>query len=210
MMTKLELYMNDTRNQDRIEPGKYNIIYADPPWRYRNYSMGLLAEKGEKWVRGHGLPPYDVMNNSDICGLPIIDIAAKNSILLMWATYPKLEEAFEVIAAWGFEYKTVVFTWVKQNPSGVGFHFGCGFHSRANPEICLLASRGNGLRRVDNSVPNLIITPIEGHSKKPHEARLRIQRLYGNVLRIELFARQRYNGWDAWGNETPNGNDIEF
>lgn len=210
MITKLNLYGSATLNQDRIEPDKFNIVYADPPWRYRNWSMGDLAERGERWARGHGLPPYDVMNNGDICNLPIKEIAAKNSILLMWATYPKLEESFEVIRAWGFEYKTVGFTWVKQNPSGVGFHFGLGFHSRSNPEICLLATRGNGLRRADNSVPNLIISPLEEHSKKPAEVRLRIQRLYGDVPRIELFARQRSEGFAAWGNQAPGGSDIDL
>lgn len=197
-------------NKDRIEPDKYNLIYADPPWRFKNWSMKELVERGEKWARRMGRSPYDVMTTADICRLPVADLAAKNSILFMWATYPKLADALEVIRAWGFEYKTVGFTWVKQNKSGVGFHFGLGYHTRGNPEICLLSTRGKGLRRVDNSVPNLLIEPVGEHSKKPMEARYRIERLYGNLPRIELFARQRIDGWAAWGNQVPNGNDIEL
>lgn len=202
--------IQDIRNQDRVEPGRYNIIYADPAWRFKNWSMAELAQRGERWARRNGRSPYDVMTTADICSLPVADLAARDSILLMWATYPKLEEAFDVIRAWGFQYKTVGFTWVKQNPSGVGFHFGLGYHSRGNPEICLLATRGKGLRRVDNSVPNLLISPLEEHSKKPDEARIRIMRLYGKVPCLELFARQRWPGWDAWGNQVPGGSDIEI
>lgn len=196
-------------NRDRIESNKFNIIYADPPWRFKNWSMKELAKRGEKWARRNGRSPYDVMNHNDICALDIAGIAAKNSILFMWATYPKLEEAFEVIKAWGFVYKTVGFTWVKQNPSGVGFHFGLGYHTRGNPEICLLATRGKGLRRIDNSVPNLLISPLGEHSQKPGEARRRIERLYGDVPRVELFARQQPEGWQVWGNEVESDIQIQ-
>ena len=202
--------LNPSLNQDRIEPDKFNIIYADPPWRFKNWSMKELSKRGEKWARRNGRSPYDVMDHAAICALPVADLAAKNSILFMWATYPKLPEALEVVSAWGFEYKTVGFTWVKQNKSGVGFHFGLGYHTRGNPEICLLGTRGKGLRRVDNSVPNLLISPLGEHSQKPNDARLRIARLYGDVPKIELFARQRVEGWSAWGNQVPEGNDIEI
>jgi N6-adenosine-specific RNA methylase IME4 len=85
------------KNKDRIEANKYNIIYADPPWRFKNWSMTELAKRGEKWARRNGRSPYDVMNHDDICALDVTSIAARNSVLLMWATYPKLEESFEVI-----------------------------------------------------------------------------------------------------------------
>ncbi len=197
-------------NTDRIEPGKFNIIYADPPWRFKNWSMTELAKRGEKWARRNGRSPYDVMNHADICNLDIGSLTARHSILLMWATYPKLDEALEVVKAWGFTYKTVAFTWVKQNPGGVGFVLGLGYHTRGNPEICLLATKGKGLRRVDKSVPNLLIAPRREHSRKPDEARHRIERLYGDVPRVELFARQRADGWAAWGNEVPGGCDVEL
>ena len=85
---------------------------------------------------------------------------------------------------------------------------GLGYHTRGNAEICLLTTRGNGLRRVDNSVMQVIIDAVGEHSQKPDEARSRIVRLYGDVPRIELFARQRTPGWDIWGNEAPGGSDI--
>ena len=186
---------------------KYSIILADCPWRYANWSMSELAQRGEKWARRNGRSPYDVMMTSDICALPVADLAAKDCILFCWATYPKLPDALEVIKAWGFTYKTVAFTWVKNNPSGVGFHFGLGFWTRQNPEICLLATRGKP-KRIDNRVPNLIIYPRGEHSRKPDEIRERIVRLVGDVRRIELFARQRTPGWDIWGDQAPQGSDI--
>jgi site-specific DNA-methyltransferase (adenine-specific) len=111
-----------------------------------------------------------------------------------------LEDALSVIEAWGFTYKTVAFTWVKTNRSGKGFHFGLGYWTRANPEICLLATRGRP-RRVSRSVPNLLVSPLRDHSRKPDEARDRIVELCGDLRRAELFARQKVAGWCAWGDE---------
>lgn len=197
------------QNQDRIKPGRFNIIYADPPWRFKQWEMADSPEPGEQWARRNGASPYDVLDQAALGALDVPAIAAPDSVLLLWATYPKLAEALDVIAAWNFVYKTVAFTWVKQNRSGIGFHMGQGFHSRQNPEICLLATRGEGLRRVDASVPNLVIEPRREHSRKPNEEiTARIERLYGDVPRIELFARQRTEGWSAWGNEVPGGSDI--
>lgn len=89
--------------------------------------MKELAKRGEKWARKNGRSPYPVMATPDIAALPVADLAAKDCALFLWATYPKLKDAFEVMEGWGFEYKTVAFTWVKVNPSGVGFHFGLGY-----------------------------------------------------------------------------------
>ena len=186
---------------------KFDIIYADPPWRFKNWSIGELAKRGEKWARRNGRSPYDVMDLPDICNLPISDISAKDSVLFMWATYPKLEDAFQVIKSWGFTYKTIAFTWVKLNPGGLGFHFGLGYWTRQNPEICLLATRGKP-KRIDNCVPNLIISPRHEHSRKPDEVRDRIVKLIGNLPRIELFARRKCDGWQSWGNEVES--DIEI
>lgn len=211
------VYSSSRLNQDRIQPGKFNIIYADPPWRFKNWSMKDLAERGEKWARRNGRSPYDVMDTQAICSLPVADLAARDSILLMWATYPKLPDALAVIEAWGFEYKTVAFSWVKLNPSGQGFKMGLGYHTRGNVEPCLLATRGDGLRRVDSGVMQVIIdegdcliAPVGEHSQKPAEARKRIERLYGDVPRVELFARQRTEGWAIWGNQAPGGSDVEL
>lgn len=206
-------------NYDRIQPGKFNIIYADPAWRFKNWSMKELAERGEKWARRNGRSPYDVMTTEDICALPVGELAARDSVLIIWATYPKLEDALQVIKAWGFTYKTVAFSWLKLNPSGQGFKMGLGYHTRGNVEPALLATRGDGLRRVDKGVMQVIIdedqgdcliAPVGEHSQKPAEARKRIERLYGDVPRVELFARQRTLGWQIWGNEAPGGSDIKL
>jgi N6-adenosine-specific RNA methylase IME4 len=140
------------------------------------------------------------MSTEAIRALPVSMIAAPDCALLLWATYPMLPDALSVIEAWGFTYKTVGFTWVKTNRSGRGFHFGLGFWTRANPEICLLATRGRP-RRVSRSVPNLLVSPLREHSRKPDEARDRIVALCGDLPRAELFARQKVPGWSAWGDE---------
>jgi N6-adenosine-specific RNA methylase IME4 len=168
---------------------QYNIIYADPPWRYDNKGGQGVAENH-----------YPTMNISDICALPVADIAAKDSALFLWATFPMLPEALRVIEAWGFKFKTVAFVWLKQNRKALTWFYGLGFWTRGNAEICLLATRGKP-KRHDNSVHQFIISPIEQHSKKPDEARDKILRLMGDMPRVELFARQTAPGWDSWGNE---------
>jgi len=140
------------------------------------------------------------MKLPDICALPVADIAADDCALFLWATYPNLQQAFEVIKAWGFTYKTVAFTWVKRNKKSPGWFTGLGYWTRANAEICLLATRGQP-KRISKSVRQIIDTPIERHSKKPGEARNRIVELMGNVPRIEMFAREKSDGWDVFGNE---------
>jgi N6-adenosine-specific RNA methylase IME4 len=172
---------------------QYNIIYADPPWRFKNWSIGERAKRGEKWARRNGRSPYDVMN--------------RDCALFLWATHPKLPDALQVMEGWGFEYKTVAFTWVKQNRGGVGFHFGLGYWTRQNPEICLLGTRGKP-KRVDNSVPHLVISPLREHSRKPDEVRRRIVALMGDLPRVELFARQAPDGWDVFGNEVESTVEV--
>ena len=150
---------------------------------------------------------YDTMSVEEICGLSIDEIANKDAVLLLWATFPKLPEALRVIKAWGFQYKTVAFVWLKQNKSGKGWFFGLGFWTRGNAEICLLATKGNP-HRYSNSVHQFIISPLRQHSQKPDEAREKIVALMGDPPRVELFARTKTEGWDVWGNEVPC--DIEL
>ncbi len=171
---------------------KYNIIYADPPWQYKTYS-----EKGQlRSAERH----YSTMSLSDIQALPIADIADKNCTLFMWTTVPHLKECFSVIDAWGFEYKTVAFVWIKKNRKSEGLFWGMGHWTRANAELCILATKGHP-KRISASVHQVVISRVEEHSKKPNEVRNRIIKLVGELPRIELFARRRYDGWDAWGNE---------
>jgi len=166
---------------------KYSIIYADPPWSYSDRKCSGAAE-------GH----YSTMPIDDICALPISAIAAEDCVLFLWATYPLLPEALRVIEAWGFRYKSIAFQWVKLNPrSGTPF-FGLGRWTRGNTEPCLLAVKGKP-HRVSNGVFQLIQEPRERHSQKPGIVRQRIVELCGDRPRIELFAREKAEGWDAWG-----------
>ena len=149
------------------------------------------------------------MNTQDIANLPVGDIADKDCVLFLWATYPKLEDALAVVKGWGFRFKTVAFTWVKLNPSGKGYHFGLGYWTRQGTELCLLATRGKP-KRVNNSIANLVIAPRGEHSSKPKEVRDRIVQLMGPLPRVELFARgmgKIDNGWVNAGLEI-DGQDI--
>ena len=169
---------------------KYNIIYADPPWAYRN--MGNIQATANEH--------YSTMNNQDICDLKVEDIADDNSILFLWATFPKIQEALDVIKAWGFEYKTVGFNWVKTNPkSGTPF-FGVGWYTKSNAEVCLIGVKGKS-PKVSNSVSSIVIEPRGKHSAKPNVVREKIVEFCGDIPRIELFAREKTKGWDVWGNE---------
>ena len=136
----------------------------------------------------------------DICNLPVKDISADNSVLLMWVIDPMLDLAFDVIEAWCFQYKTVGFTWAKTNKTNMGMFTGLGYWTRGNPEMCLLATKGKP-KRVSKSVAQLVIDQRREHSRKPDRIRDNIVKLCGDLPRIELFARQRVEGWDCWGNE---------
>ena len=172
---------------------QYNIIYADPPWKYQ----------GGQNLRGSPSKHYPVMPLDEICALPVSKFATENCTLFLWVIFPKLEECFEVIKAWGFVYKTVAFVWIKQTRKSGGWFMGCGHWTRANAEICLLATKGRP-QRLSKSVRQLIISPVEQHSKKPDVVRDRIVELVGDLPRLELFARQKAAGWDVWGNEVLN------
>ena len=147
------------------------------------------------------------MSLEEIKSLPVREIAAEDCALFLWATFPCLKEALEVIDAWGFTYKTVAFVWVKQNRKSESLFWGMGFWTRANAEICIIATKGHP-KRVSCGIHQIIISHIEQHSKKPDEARNRIVALMGDLPRIELFARQKTDGWDVWGNEV--NSDISF
>lgn len=174
------------------EPGKYSVIYADPPWHSRVWSKKGAGRSAESH--------YSTMSLEDIKALPVHLLAAKDCALFLWVTFPLLKEAWPVLDAWGFSYKSVAFVWVKQNRNAPTLFTGMGYWTRANAEICLLATRGHP-KRANAGVHQVIMSHIEEHSKKPEEARSRIVRLMGDVPRIELFARSRAPGWDVWGNE---------
>ena len=170
---------------------KYKIIYADPPWSYKDKALAGNRGAGCK---------YQTQSQEWLKQLPISKITDNDCILFLWVTMPKLNECFELIKAWGFEYKTVAFTWVKRNKKSNTWFMGMGCWTRANSEICLLATKGKP-KRINASVHSVIDTPIEIHSKKPDITKERIVKLVGELPRIELFARQKTDGWDSWGNE---------
>ena len=146
------------------------------------------------------------MSLNDICGLPVQSIAGDNCVLFLWCTYPMLREGLDVIAAWGFKYKSIAFQWIKLNKSGNGYFFGLGRWTRGNTEPCLIAVKGKP-QRINNSVSQIVETPIGRHSEKPSIVRDKIVSLIGDRPRIELFARQQIPGWDSWGLETTKFND---
>ena len=171
---------------------KYKIIYADPAWYFKTYS-----NKGNK---RSAIQHYNCMSIDDIYNLPINSICNNDCILFLWVIDPMLPEAIKVIKSWGFKYKTVAFTWVKENKKSNGYFTGMGYWTRANPEQCLLATKGNP-KRISKAVKQLVIDVRREHSRKPDCIRDRIVELVGDLPRIELFARQKVQGWDSWGNE---------
>jgi N6-adenosine-specific RNA methylase IME4 len=183
-----------------IAAGKtFGVIYADPPWTFDTYS-----EKGKE-TRSPELH-YRTMSLDDIKALPVARLAAPDCLLFLWTTMPRLPDAIDVIRAWDFKYKTVGFTWVKTTPSakfinrdGEGLHWGTGYWTRANAELCLLAGKGHPKRR-DKGVHQVVISPVREHSEKPEEVSVRIERLVGGPY-LEMFARRERPGWTVFGNE---------
>lgn len=175
---------------------KYKIIYADPPWTYRVWSKATGLKRS---AQSH----YQTMNKEELQKMKdvIQKISAKDSVLLMWVTPPCLEEGLELIKEWGYTYKTIAFSWVKQNKKSDSLFWGMGYYTRANIELCLLATKGKTLERKSKSVHQVIMSKIREHSRKPDEIRDKIVELFGNIPRIELFSRQKIEGWDCWGNE---------
>lgn len=176
--------------QISLPPETFNIIYADPPWMYRDKCHA--GKRGAEYK-------YPCMTIHDLHNLPVQDIAAEDCTLFLWVTWPMLEEGLELIKAWGFKYKTIGFVWLKMTKLRKIF-WGMGNWTRANTEICLLATKGKP-KRINAGVHSVIMSGIRKHSQKPEEARERIVQLMGDLPRIELFAREKTEGWSTWGNE---------
>lgn len=190
-----------------IPRGKYAAIYADPPWHFKTYN-----EKGRKrspdWRPFKGSPSahYDTMSAEQIRALPVADIAAENACLFLWICWPLLPEALALIPAWGFEYKTLAFSWTKAHAGQLDMlrdetppQIGMGYWTRSNHEACILATRGKP-KRLRADVRQAIIEPRREHSRKPECVPERIERLVGGPY-IELFGRTERQGWDVFGNQ---------
>jgi N6-adenosine-specific RNA methylase IME4 len=178
--------------------GHYGAIYADPPWHFDVWAEGSARNAASK---------YDTMSTADIARMPVVDLAATDCALFMWIVWPRLKESLAVIQSWGFEYKTCAFCWVKANAKQIDFfrddadvQVGMGYWTRANSEVCLLATRGKP-KRLNADVRQGIIAPRREHSRKPEGVHARIERLVAGPY-CELFARQKRLGWDVWGNQT--------
>jgi N6-adenosine-specific RNA methylase IME4 len=195
---------------------RYHIIYADPPWKYN------ARKKTNTKFGGGAMGHYPCMTLKEIKNIEVSKITEQNCALFLWTTFPKLQESLDVIKEWGFTYKTLAFSWHKLNQDGSLF-FGVGSYTKSNCEVCLFATKGSvGILKKGEKIPdskeklvvrsNFVSSAINAkrsrHSKKPDEIRDRIVELFGDVSRIELFARKESDGWDVWGNETDS--DIEI
>lgn len=169
---------------------RYGLILADPPWAFR-----LHSDKGDrKSPQAH----YPCMGQADLATLPVNQLAASDCALLMWATAPMIREAITLMAAWGFTYKTMG-SWAKQSSTGAAWAFGTGYCFRSASEFFLLGTTGKPKVR-SRSVRNLIVAPVREHSRKPDQLHAMAEALYAGPY-VELFARKRRAGWDAWGND---------
>jgi N6-adenosine-specific RNA methylase IME4 len=173
-----------------LRPLQYRVIVADPPWSYQLYS----GNGAEKSADEH----YSCMEIEDIGALPVSHLAAGNCALVLWATWPLLPEALRVMGGWGFRYRTGG-AWHKKTKTGTKTAFGTGYILRSASEPFLLGVLGEP-KTLSRSERNLIEAPTREHSRKPDELFHMLERLFPGP-RLELFARQRRPGWDAWGNE---------
>jgi N6-adenosine-specific RNA methylase IME4 len=173
---------NSALPQDR----KYPVILADPPWQYKD------GTDPTRDVANH----YPTMALEEIRALPVSELATDDAVLFLWIPSPKLAEAMEVIAAWGFKYQTSI-VWVKDK-------LGMGHYVRNQHELLLIASHGNMPHPLPKDrPPSIVSAPRREHSRKPDEAYELMERMYPDLPKIELFARQRRERWDAWGNQAP-------
>jgi len=173
---------------------KYNIIYADPPWGYRD------KRNTHPRISGGAESHYPTMAIEDIKTLPIDNLAADNCMLFLWVTFPTLPEGLDVINAWGFTYKTLGFSWIKTNKKNGKPFFGIGYYTKSNCEVCLIGVKGKPIK-ISDKISSVVMSPRDKHSKKPDIIRDKIVELCGDIPRIELFARTESPGWDVWGNE---------
>ena len=190
MMMTMMTMMSKIRIPNKI----YDIVYADPPWTYKDKmkpSMSVVKQCKTQTIEW-------------LCGLPVKKLAADDCCLFLWTTSPMLPLGIQVMEAWGFRYKTVAFCWSKLTKNGYDA-YNPGQWTMGNVELCLLGTKGKPNKwRENKGAKQLVRVPRTAHSRKPNEVRTRIVDMLGDRSRIELFARERYCGWDAWGDELPD------
>lgn len=192
---------------DGLPRNHFGAIYADPPWGF-NLWWGGRTNKTPAGVPSRATDPhYSVMKEAELNALPVGDLAADDCVLFLWTCWPVLPWALRTIEAWGFEYKTCGFCWVKAHAKQIDMfrddikpHMTLGYWTRSNSEVCLLATKGKPKRRATD-VRQAIIEPRREHSRKPDCVPSRIERLVEGPY-LELFARTQRPGWTVWGNQT--------
>lgn len=189
-----------------LPPGPFDVILADPPWAYATFTPLVVSDRAPE-------KHYRTMRLADLKAMPVSKIAAPDCHLFMWTTAPFLETSLAVMRAWGFKYSSSAFVWVKLRggysadqisafgPVEKDVALGLGHTTRKQSEWCLLGRRGSP-RRHSKATHEIILAPLREHSRKPDEARQRIEAYAGpDARRLELFARTAAPGWQAWGDE---------
>ena len=177
----------------------YDLILADPPWRYSNSGVNGAATKHYETMTPEAIKTFLVQEQIEV---------AEDAVLLLWVTNPMLPLGLEVMAAWGFEYKTNL-AWVKQTVSRRNgkeerkIKFGAGFYFRGAHELLLLGVKGSNMGPASKSERSVLLAEALDHSQKPEEVYDVAERMYPNAHRIELFARHVRFGWDRIGKEAP-------
>lgn len=188
-------------NRDWIvvpDDANYGVVYGDPPWHFGSKQLQKYGGSRFASLDGH---EYPTMKTDEICALPVQDIVADDAALFLWVTDGHLEDGMRVISAWGFKYVTIAFIWSKKTTTGKQVAT-LGAWTMKNCEVCLLGIRGRMLKyKVSNREYQQVDALRTNHSRKPDEVRSRIQRIFPSLPKIELFAREKVDNWDVWGNE---------
>jgi N6-adenosine-specific RNA methylase IME4 len=176
---------------------KYDVILMDPPWSYHGAQdkMGAAAKF------------YSTMSDEDLLAMPVMDLLNDKSVVFMWATAPRLDFAIDLLRYWGLAYRGVAFTWVKTKKDGLTPIGAQGVRPsvvKPTAEFVIVGSpikKGRPLQISDESVQHIVLAAKQEHSRKPDDVHQRINRLYPDASKLEMFARRPFEGWDVWGNE---------
>lgn len=178
--------------------GKYSLAVIDPPWNWKEWGVSISGNARRA--------PYEKLDVSALASLPISRMLEDDAAVILWVIDSMLPQAMKCVEAWGLSFRTVGFYWTKEKPSGKE-HIGLGYYTRANPEQAWILTKGKGIRRQSRAVRRWIHAPSGAHSEKPDIFYRKVDELFGNIPRVDVFARKRREGWDVIGNEI-DGRDI--
>lgn len=184
-----------TRLLAQLGGRRFKSILADPPWAFRAFGgQDVLPSRS-------ATPHYSTMSHEQLRDLPVDMVAAQDAVLHLWTVDSHLDQGMELGRAWGFEFKTIGFIWVKtQKSAPTKPKMSLGHWTRKEAEVCLLFTKGRP-KRLSRGVEQVIMEPAREHSRKPDCARERIEQLAGGPY-LELFGRSTRAGWTSWGNQT--------